>query len=180
MTDDVIAQSVAEATVDAPLAAINLTEWVFTLTDSEYQACSKNHIAAAVTLSPGGKRMSINVEHVGNLMVHHYVEDVAERSSCRLESLSDSIGPDIGSGVKVVVIWEFIVDEIDSGTTKFTNRVEVRSAPGYLEALEKRGVPFTKASEAAQRALRAHNAEETPLFARDIEHKARAERRGVT
>ena len=46
----------------------------------------------------------------------------------------------------------------------------------YLEALEKRGVPFATASEAAQQALSAHNAEETPLFAWDIEHKALAER----
>ncbi|MFZ0719199.1 MAG: hypothetical protein WAN02_34115, partial [Mycobacterium sp.] len=75
MTDDVIAKSVAEATIHARLAAIDLTEWVFTLTDSEYQACSKNHIAAAVTLTREGKRMSINVENVGNMMVHHYVED---------------------------------------------------------------------------------------------------------
>jgi hypothetical protein len=123
--------------------------------------------------------MSINVENVGNLMVHHYVADVAERRNrCRLKSLSDSIGPDIGSSVKVVVIWMFVADVIDSGTTGFTNSVEVRSAPGYLEALEKRGVPFAKASEAAQQALRAHNAEETPLFARDIEHKALAKRWG--
>jgi hypothetical protein len=52
MTDDVIAESMAEATIHAPLTAIDLTEWVFTLTDSEYQACSKNHIAAAVTVTP--------------------------------------------------------------------------------------------------------------------------------
>ena len=73
MTDDVIAKSVAEATIHAPAAAIDLAAWVFTLTDSEYQACSKNHIAAAETLTPEGKRMSINVERVGNLMLQHYV-----------------------------------------------------------------------------------------------------------
>jgi hypothetical protein len=178
MTDATIAKSVAEATIHAPLAAIDLTEWVFTLTDSEYQACSKDHIAAAATLTPDGKRMTINVEQVGNLMVEHYVEDVTERSHCRLVSLSDSIGPDINSRAKVVVIWMFTADAIDADTTTFTNSVEVRSAPGYLEALERRGVPFAKASEAAQQALRAHNAEETPLFARDIEHKALSKRWG--
>jgi hypothetical protein len=176
MTDGVIAKSIAEATIHPPLIAVDLTEWVFTLTDSEYQACSKNHIAAAVTVTPEGKRMSINVEHVGNLMVHHYVEDVAERSRCRLVALSDSIGLDIGSRAKVVVIWMFIADVIDAGTTRFTNSVEVRPTPGYLEALEKRGVPFAKASESAQQPLSAHNAAETPLFARDIEHKALARR----
>lgn len=176
MTHDVIAKSMAEATIHAPVGAIDLTEWVFTLTDTEYQACSKDHIAAAVTATHEGKRMSINVERVGNLMVHHYIEDVAERSRCRLVSLSESIGPDIGSRIKVVVIWMFTADVIDAGTTRFINSVEVHSNPGYLEALKKRGVPFATASEAARHALSAHNAEETPLFAGDIEHKALAER----
>ena len=62
MTHDVIAKSVAEATIHAPVAAIDLTEWVFTLTDTEYQACSKDHIAGAVTATHVGKRMSVNVE----------------------------------------------------------------------------------------------------------------------
>lgn len=178
MTDEVIARSTAEATIHVPLASIDLTEWVFTLTDSEYQACSKNHIAAAATLTPEGKRMSINVEHVGNLMVQHYVEDIAERDRCRLVSLSDSIGPDIGSRVKIVVIWSFNADAIDADTTRLTNSVEVRSTPDYLAVLEKRGVPFAKASELAQQALTAHNAEETPLFAKDIERKALVKRWG--
>jgi hypothetical protein len=178
MTDEVIAESVAEATIQAPLASIDLTEWVFTLTDSEYQACSKNHIAAAATLTPEGKRMSINVERVGNLMLQHYVEDIAERSRCRLVSLSDSIGPDIGSCVKIVVIWSFNVDAINADATRLTNSVEVRSTPGYLEVLKKRGVPFAKASEVAQQALAAHNDEETTLFAKDIEGKALAKRWG--
>ena len=51
--------------------------------------------------------MSLNVERVGNLMVQHYVEDVVERSHVRLVSQSDSIGPDVGSRVKIVVIWAF-------------------------------------------------------------------------
>jgi len=92
--------------------------------------------------------------------------------------LSDSIGPDIATRVKIVVIWTFTADAVDADTTRFTNRVEVRTAPGYLEALEKRGVPFAAASEGAQRALSAHNAEETPLFAKDIERKASAKRWG--
>jgi len=178
MTDEVIAESVSEATIHAPLASVDLTEWVFTLTDSEYQACSKNHIAAATTLTAEGKRMSINVERVGNLMVQHYVEDIAERSHCRLVSLSDSIGPDIGICVKIVVIWSFNADAINADTTRLTNSVEVRSTTDYLEVLKKRGVPFSKASEVAQLALTAHNAEETPLFAKDIERKALAERWG--
>jgi hypothetical protein len=57
----------------------------------------KNHIAAAASMTPEGKRMSLNVEHVGNLMVQHYVEEISERAHGRLVSSSDSIGPDISS-----------------------------------------------------------------------------------
>jgi hypothetical protein len=52
--------------------AIDLTEWVFTPTSRKYQSCSKNHIAAAAIVSPDDRRMSINVEHIANLLVQHY------------------------------------------------------------------------------------------------------------
>jgi len=178
MRGDLVAKSVSEATIHAPVASIDLAEWVFTLTDSEYQACSKNHIAAAASTTSDGRRMSLNVEHVGNLMVQHYVEEISERSYCRLVSKSDSIGQDINSRTKIVVIWAFTAEAVDASTTKFTNSVEVRSADEYLEGLENRGAPFAKASEAVQKAVSAHNAEETPLFAKDIERKALAERWG--
>lgn len=177
MSDQLIAESAAEAIIRAPLASIDLTEWVFTLTDSQYQACSKDHYAGATTLTPEGKRMSLNVERVGNLMVQHYVEDVAEQSHVCLVSQSDSIGPDIGSRVKIVVIWAFTAAAIDAATTKFTNSVEVRSTPAYIEALEARGVPLAKASEAAQQALSAHNAEETPPVCQG--HRAESPRQAV-
>jgi hypothetical protein len=166
MSGQLIAESAAEVIIRAPLASVDLTEWVFILTDSEYQACSKDHYAGATTLTPEGKRMSLNVERVGNLMVQQYVEDVAEPSHVRLVSQSDSIGPDIGSRVKIVVIWAFTAAAIDAATTKFTNSVEVRSTLADIEALEGRGVPLAKASEAAQQALSAHNAEETPCLPR--------------
>lgn len=173
MNQQVIAQSRAEAVIEADWKSIDLTEWVFTLTDSEYQACSKNHIAAGSSRTPDGKRMSVNVEHVGNLMIQHYVEDLSMRNHCRLISLSDSIGPSVEGRVQVFVIWEFQVEASGDKSTKFTNSVAVRTADGYLEALAKRGVSLAQASQAAQAALSAHNAEETPLFAQDIERKAK-------
>ena len=91
-------------------------------------------------------------------------------------SLSDSVGPDVGSVAKVVVIWSLSAEAIDADTTRFSNSIEVRSVLGYAEVLEKRGIPFAKAREAAQQAVSAHNAEETPLFAADIERKAAANR----
>jgi hypothetical protein len=176
MASELVAHSVAEAVIHAPVLAIDLTEWVFTLTDSEYQACSKDHIAGATTITPEGKRISINVERVGNLLIQHYVEDVSERGECRLVSRSDSIGPDINARVNLAVIWTMKIEALDADTTKFVNSVEVRSTPDYAKALETRGVSFRQAGELAQQALSAHDAEETPLFAGDIERKARADR----
>ncbi|MGW6144826.1 hypothetical protein [Streptomyces sp. NPDC055140] len=48
MTDGIIAESVAEATIHAELESIDLADWVFTLTDSEYQACSKDHLSSGL------------------------------------------------------------------------------------------------------------------------------------
>lgn len=175
-SDDLIAASVFEATIHAPIESIDLTEWVFTLTDAEYQACSKAHIAGGSTLRADGKRMSINVEHVGNLMIQHYVEDISERSHCRLVSVSDSIGPTIDDRTKVIVVWEFLVEAVDTTTTRFTNRIELHVAPGYLDALKKRGVTLEQARAFAGKAISLHNAEEAPLYAKDIERKAIAGR----
>jgi hypothetical protein len=61
---------VAEATIHAPVASIDLTEWVFTLTNSECQACSRNHIAAAATLTPEGKT-HVHQCRVGRSAVAH-------------------------------------------------------------------------------------------------------------
>ena len=47
MTDEVIAHSAAK-TIHAPVLPIDLTEGIFTHTDSESQACSKNHAAIAI------------------------------------------------------------------------------------------------------------------------------------
>ncbi|SMG59510.1 hypothetical protein [Paraburkholderia susongensis] len=175
-SDGLIATSVVEATIHAPIGRIDLTEWVFTLTDAEYQACSTAHIAGGSTLHVDGKRMSVNVEHVGNLMIQHYVEDISERSHCRLVSVSDSIGPTIDDRTKVIVIWEFIAEAVDAMTTKFMNRIELHVAPGYLDALKKRGITLEQARAFAGKAISLHNSEEAPLYGKDIERKAIAGR----
>ena len=83
-------RSDSKAVIHAPVDKIDLPEWLFTLTDEEYQQCSIAHIAGAATRSPDGKRMSINVEMAGpGLMVQHWTEETAEKQHCRLVSLSD-------------------------------------------------------------------------------------------
>jgi len=59
MTDHVIAHSAAKTTIHAPVSPIDLTEWVFTLTDSEYQAAA---IAIVLTRELGFPEEIVNVE----------------------------------------------------------------------------------------------------------------------
>ena len=53
-------ESTATAIINAPSENIDVTEWLFTLKDHEYQACSKAHIAGGSSMDSNGKRMSIN------------------------------------------------------------------------------------------------------------------------
>jgi hypothetical protein len=168
----VMADSRMDAIIDAPCESIDLTAWVFGLTDKEYQACSKDHIAAAASLTADGRRMSINVERIGSLIVQHYVEDVAERRHCRLISVSDTFGPDIAARGQVGVLWEFFVEPVDATKAKFTNHVEVKAVSGFEDALRKQGVTLEQAQQRAHSVLAPHNTEETLLFAKDIERKA--------
>ena len=69
-----------------------------------------------------------------------YVEDIAERTHSCLVSMSDSIGLAIDKRTKVIVVWDLSVQALDAKTTRFTNHIEVRITPDYLEMLEKRGV----------------------------------------
>jgi hypothetical protein len=52
-------RSDSKAVIHAPVDKIDIPEWLFTLTDEEYQQCSIAHIACAATRSPDDKRMSI-------------------------------------------------------------------------------------------------------------------------
>ncbi|MFH5878210.1 hypothetical protein [Arthrobacter sp. NA-172] len=168
----ILAETSPDVTINAPVDSIDLADWVFGMTDAEYQACSINHIAAAATRTADGRRMSINIERVGPLIVQHYIEDIADRAHCRLISASDTFGPDVDDRGQLGVLWQFSVEAVDDGTAKFTNHIRVNAAAGYQEELRRQGATMEQVRERTEAALIPHNIEETPLFARDIERKA--------
>ena len=51
MADNLVAYSVSEAVIHAPVSAIDLTEWVFTLTDS----CSPGTLGARPAPAAGAE-----------------------------------------------------------------------------------------------------------------------------
>src|SRR5258708_10023648 len=103
---------------------IDIPEWLFTLTDAEYQKCSIAHIAGAATRSPDGKRMSINVEMAGpGLMVQHWTEETADKQHCRLVSLSDVFTQQ--ERTKVQLAWDMSVTQLSESSCEFTNSISV-------------------------------------------------------
>lgn len=169
--EQIIVDSSFSAIINAPIEKINIPEWCFTLSESEYQACSPAHVTAGVTTSAEGKRMSINVEVLGgSLMVQHYVEALSEPTNLILESVSDVFTP--AGRVNILVHWELSVKKIDDSSCEFTNRVISRPTEGFLKELEKQGIPFDLFRTQRQPVSIYHNQSETPLFAKSIERYA--------
>lgn len=164
--------SICQATVNAPMEAIDLTTWLFTLGDAEYQACSKAHIAAGSSVRADGRRVSVNVEMPGDtLMVQHYVEDLAERGRCRVDSVTDAITP-LGR-TQWRVVWQLSLAPSGPDSCVLTNRFSVHATEHFLGLLSAHGATLEMAAPAAQKVADEHNREEAPLFASDIERKAR-------
>src|SRR5260370_25402504 len=91
-TPRLLAESTSKFHVNAPTADIDVTDWLFNVDELEYINCtphSKAHLAAGLTHSSDGKRMSINVEDIGGaLIVQHYHEAMSEKLHCRVVSTS--------------------------------------------------------------------------------------------
>ena len=63
----------SQTLINHPAERINLGRWISTLSDRDYQACSRAHRAAG-TFREGGTLGMVNVESVGgNLLVQHYL-----------------------------------------------------------------------------------------------------------
>lgn len=171
MSDDDIVDSSFTAIIHAPVEAIDIPEWCFTLPEREYQACSPAHVAAGFTTAPDGKRMSINVEIIGgSLMVQHYVETLGQKDHLVLESISDVFTPT--GRTTIHVHWELSVRAIDQRRCEFTNRVRSRATADCKAFLDRQGIPFEVFRTQRQPMSIAHNKGETPLFAASIERAA--------
>jgi hypothetical protein len=171
-----LVHSSSTSIIQAPLDQVNISEWLFSLSDREYQQCSVAHIACGSSRAADGRRMSLNVEEVGgSLVVQHYVENIAEKEHCRVISISDVFAS--GNRTTAQVVWELIAKPLSDTTCEFTNLVFVHTTDDYEDFLEKNGIPFEQAKAGLESAVQAHNAEETPLFARSIGRMVLAERR---
>jgi hypothetical protein len=163
-------QSSSKSVIHAPFDQVDIPEWLFNLSDFEYQRCSVSHIACGSSRTVDGKRMSLNVEDVGGLVVQHYVEEIAEKSHCRLISTSDVFVQ--GNRTTVAVVWELVARPLSEDACEFENVVLVHTTDDYESFIESHGITYEQGKAMLQSAVGPHNAEETPLFAKSIETKA--------
>jgi hypothetical protein len=160
----------AETTIDAPADAIDLDDWLFHLSDEEYQACARGHRGAG-TFTERGVRGTVNVENVGGtLMIQHYHQVSAapakvDMLSTRSRAYIFHIVP-----VPIRVRWTMTATPRTADTTTFSCTVEAHMSPVLRFLAATIFVPYF---------LRKHVHEETPLFAADIARKLNAAGKGA-
>ena len=148
--------------LQVPKEAIDLEEWIFSLSDEDYQAASPQHRAAGVT-SSNGVRGTINVESIGGtLIVQHYREvraaaDGFELLSERSRAYLFHVLP-----VRAEVLWIMAVEPDIDGKDHLRCTVELNLS---------RVLTVLSAMIAAPYFIRRHVVGETLGFARDIERK---------
>jgi len=103
-------------------------------------------------------------------MVQHWTEDIAEKQHCRLVSLSDMFIQQ--ERTKMQLTWDTSVRPLSENSCEFTDTISVFETDEYLTFVKKSGASPEQMRDETQRALDAHNAEETPNFAKSIENKA--------
>ena len=159
-----------QAAINAPVDRVDLEEWLFTLSDSEYQAAAKGHRAAG-TFTENGVRGTVNVESIGGtLMVQHYHAVSAEPT--RVEMLSKRSRGYVMHLIPVhfLVRWTMTAASRTGDTTTFDCTVEIEMPTLVRLAAKLTGAPYF---------VRKHVEEEAPNFAADIERKLRARVRSV-
>jgi hypothetical protein len=73
-----------------------------------------------------------------------------------------------GGRTKLRITWELKASPAENGRCTFLNRVAVHATPEFHKFLADNKVDVGQAKAALARDLEAHNAEETPLFAKSI------------
>jgi hypothetical protein len=141
---------------------VNLARWISTLSDRDYQTCSRAHRAAG-TFREGGTLGMVNVESVGgNLLVQHYHATKLAPDHVVMHSKNTRVYVSHLVPATIEVIWTLEAKPSDGQSALFSCSVETRMSPllSFLSTLSL--LPFF---------LRRHTQEETLGFAADISRK---------
>jgi hypothetical protein len=171
-TMTILGEATAQATINACMDKINISDWLFGLTSEDYEACAEGHQSAAQGRLPSGKRVSINMEYVaGFFMVQHYVETISEKDRVLIVSPNTLLWLDDEEYVQLEITWELHLEKIDANSCKLICTViSASDNEQFIEVSHK----LNKNIAPSQTPFQLHINEETPLFAKDIEGKALA------
>ena len=152
----------ATVAVNEPSGTIDLADWLFGLTDAEYQACAKGHHGAGTYTDEHGRGM-VNVESVGgHLIVQHYREVLAAADAVEMFSAASKVYLFHLAPVAAQVRWRLTVAPRTPTASDLACTVDV-SLPAVLQVVARLTL--------LGRFLASHVEEEAPNFAADIQRK---------
>lgn len=151
-----------QAVLNASVDEVDLEKWLFTLSDSEYQATARGHRGAGV-FTEDGLRGSINVESIGGTLMVQYYHAVSAQPE-RVALLSTRTRGYVFHLIPVLFLvrWTLTARPRTSETTTFSCTVEIEMSPLTRLAAALIATPYF---------LQKHVDEETHGFATDIERK---------
>jgi hypothetical protein len=170
----VLAQAAETAVINAPVAKVDLFEWLRTLPDREFQRCAPpDHKAVGFTVTDDGAPLTVMVETIGaGLLVHHYTYQAAGKAHCRLVSVTDVLAP--AGWTTCQVIWELTAEPVDDQLSRYTNAMTSYPTTRLRRFLAGQHQSLDDAAAAAQAALAGHCRRETSRFAESIGRHANA------
>ena len=106
--------------IDQRANRIDLAQWLSTMSDRDYQACSKGQRAAG-TFREGGTYGMVNVESVGgHLLVQHYLAREAKANHVLMHSTDTRVYVLHVFPATIEVIWTLGVEPRDGQSAEFT------------------------------------------------------------
>ncbi len=151
--------------IDHPAARVDLAQWISTMTDGDYQACSRAHRAAGTFRESGALGM-VNVESIGgHLLVQHYRATTLKTDQVVMRSTKSRVYVMHVLPATIEVIWTMEAKPRDGQSVVFICSVETRMAPLWRILSTSALLPIF---------LRQHTEEETRGFAADISRKINA------
>ena len=116
----------SQAVIDHPADRIDLADWLATLSDQDYQNCSRGHRAAG-TFREAGTLGMVNVESIGgHLLVQHYLAASFTPRRVVMRSNDTRVYILHAFPAKIEVIWTLEIEPKDDRTALF--RVHGRNA----------------------------------------------------
>lgn len=155
-------QFTCEALLTTPVSAIDIGDWIFGITDTEYQACAKGHRIMGVD---GGATRNgvVNVEHVAGILIYqHYKTKLVTRDQVKF--LSEHSRGHIANiaPFDMRVTWDMQLRD-KPGQGQVLSCTIGMDIPAIIKPLS-----FLIRANAR---IHAHLVEETHNFARDIDRK---------